>query len=71
LVSTITEIIETLSDGKWHGIGELQQKVKIKEYEVQEVASFLDNYDFATVDDAKKKVKINKNFRKFLAKTTS
>jgi DNA-binding IclR family transcriptional regulator len=71
LVSKITMILEILSDGKWHGIEELQQRMELDEHKVQEIATFLNKYDFATIDDANKKVKINRGFQKFLTQTTT
>jgi hypothetical protein len=67
--SKITMILEILSDGKWHGIEELQQRMELDEYKVQEITTFLNKYDFATIDDVNKKVKINRGFQKFLAQT--
>jgi len=67
--SKITMIIEILSDGKWHGIEELRQRMELDEYKVQEIATFLNRYDFAMIDRANRKVKISRNFQKFLAQT--
>jgi hypothetical protein len=64
-------ILEILSDGKWHGIEELQQRMELDEYEVREITTFLNKYDFAKIDDANKKVKINRDFQKFLTQTTT
>jgi DNA-binding IclR family transcriptional regulator len=71
LPSRIAGILDILSDGKWHGIEELQQQMDMDESEVQKIAAFLNKYDFTTVDDANKKVKINKNFHEFLERITS
>jgi hypothetical protein len=67
--SKITMILEILNDGKWHGMEELQQRMELDEYKVQEITTFLNKYDFATIDDTNKKVKINRDFQKFLAQT--
>jgi hypothetical protein len=58
--SKITMILEILSDGEWHEIEELQNRMELSEHEVQEVATFLNKYDFAKIDWANKKVKINR-----------
>jgi hypothetical protein len=71
LDSKITMILEILSDGKWHGIEELQQRMELDEYEVREITTFLNKYDFAKIDDANKKVKINRDFQKLLTQTTT
>jgi hypothetical protein len=69
VVSRIAVILEILSDGKWHWIEEVRREIGMDAYEVQEIATFLDRYDFAVVDDANKKVRINRDFQKFLAHT--
>jgi DNA-binding IclR family transcriptional regulator len=69
--SKIPMILEILSDGKWHEIKELQQRMELDEYKVQEITAFLNKYNFATLDDDNKKVKINRDFQKFLAQTTT
>jgi hypothetical protein len=67
--SKITMVLEILSDGKWHGMKELRQRMELDEYEVHEITMFLNKYSFAKIDDENKKVKINRNFQKFLAQT--
>jgi len=68
--SKISMILEILSDGKWHEIEELQQRIALDEYKVQEIATFLNKYDFAMIDGANRKVKISRDFQRFLAQTT-
>jgi DNA-binding IclR family transcriptional regulator len=69
LVSKITMILEMLSDGKWHGIEELQQRLELNERKVQEIITFLNKYDFVKIDKEHGKVKINQNFQKLLTQT--
>jgi DNA-binding IclR family transcriptional regulator len=66
----VTMILEILSDGKWHGIEELQQRMELDDYKVQEFTAFLNKYNFVTIDEANKKVRINRGFQKFLDQTT-
>jgi len=68
-MSKIAMVLDILSDGKWHGIDELQQRLELDEYEVQEIAAFLSKYDFAKSDEENRKVRINRDFQKFLAQT--
>ena len=63
-------ILDLLSDGKWHGIEELTRKSGLDSWEVEEILSFLDKYEFAKVDFENGKVKINKAFQKLLELTT-
>jgi hypothetical protein len=69
MMSKMAVILDVLSDGKWHGIEELKQRMEMGVYEVQEIARFLNKYGFAMIDDANKKVKINRDFQRFLART--
>jgi DNA-binding IclR family transcriptional regulator len=70
-VSKITMILEMLGDGKWHGIEELQLRLGLNELKVQEIAMFLNKYDFVKIDKKQRKVKINRNFQKLLAQTVT
>ena len=67
--SKIETILEILSDGKWHGIEELQQRMELDEHKIREIATFLSKYNFAMIDGANKKVRINRDLQKFLAQT--
>jgi DNA-binding IclR family transcriptional regulator len=70
-VSKITRILEMLGDGKWHEIEELQLMLGLNEHKVQEIATFLNKYDFVKFDKERRKVKINRNFQKLLAQTVT
>ena len=66
LVSKFTVMLQLLSDGEWHGIEELQRVSELEETQVQKIASFLDEYDFAMVDSENKKVRIKSHFQDLL-----
>ena len=63
----ITMLLEVLGDGKWHEIEQLHQLMNLYDCEINEIMAFLNKYDFAEVDDAKKRVRLNKDFCKILA----
>jgi hypothetical protein len=69
MASKMELTLEILSDGKWHGIDELEQRLDLNEHEVLEITLFLNRYDFAFVDDARRKVKLSEDFRKFLSRS--
>jgi len=66
LVSKFTVMLQLLSDGEWHGIEELQRVSELEETQVQKIASFLDEYDFAMVDTENKQVRIKSHFQDLL-----
>ena len=63
----ITMLLEVLGDGKWHEIEQLHQLMNIYDCEITEIMAFLNKYDFAEVDHAKKRVRLNKDFQKILS----
>ena len=63
----ITMLLEVLGDGKWHEIEQLHQLMSLYDCEIEEIMAFLNKYDFAEVDDAKKRVRLNKDFQKIPA----
>jgi DNA-binding IclR family transcriptional regulator len=62
-------LLEILGDGKWHGLADLQQQVGLAEHKVQGIAAFLCRFDFVVFDEANRKVKVNRSFQEFLART--
>ena len=66
----LNRLLEIIGDGKWHETDQLKQLIDLSDCEVQGITDFLGKYDFAEVDDDKKRVKINKDFKKILTQTT-
>jgi hypothetical protein len=65
--SKIVDVLEILSDGKWHRMKEVQNGTEMDEKQVQQIAEFLGKYDFIALDETRKKIKLNKVAQKFLA----
>jgi DNA-binding IclR family transcriptional regulator len=61
-------LLEALSDGRWHGVQELQLRLELDEQKFKNITAFLNKYNFVEVDEEKGKVKINRDFRELLAK---
>jgi len=60
-----------LNDGKWHMLEEIQQKTKMDKNQIQPIIEFLEEYNFIVMDEAKKKIKLDKTVQKFLTHTTT
>ncbi len=71
MVPKITMILDILSDGKWHETEELLLRLELNEHKLQEVTTFLNNYDFVKIDKKNRKVRINKDFQKLLAQANT
>jgi hypothetical protein len=59
--------LEILSDGRWHMLEEIQQKVKLNSDQIQQIVAFLREYEFVIIDDLKKEMKLEKTVRKLLS----
>ncbi len=58
-----------LSDGKWHEANQLRKSMKLTEDEMKEILDFLSKYHFATVDEKKDRIKVDKDFQRILTQT--
>lgn len=65
--SKISAILDVLSDGKWHTVEEIQNRVKVHGNHIQRVVEFLKTYELIVIDDLEKKIKLSKMTQKFLA----
>jgi DNA-binding IclR family transcriptional regulator len=63
----IADMLEILTDGQWHLSAEIKRKMKLTNAQVKKVVDFLKEYDFVTVDDAERKIRINEEVRDFLS----
>ena len=69
LASEIMQVLDLLSDGKWHQTGDLLLKLGFDDYDFHEITAFLDKYGFIKVDAKNGRIKINNDFRKLLVQT--
>ena len=51
-----------LSDGRWHEIEEIRQKMQLEENQTQELLTFLKEYNFIVFEETKKAIKIEGRF---------
>jgi len=71
MTSKIVGVLEILNDGKWHAVEEIQQKTGLSESQSRYITEFLKEYEFVIFDEEKKKVKLNREAKKFLTKTAT
>lgn len=70
-MSKLEVILELLADGAWHGIVEVQQRLGLDAYTVEEVMVFLCEYSFVQVDEERGLVRVNPDFKKLLVETVT
>lgn len=59
-------VLEKLSDGEWHSFEEIRKRMNLSRNEIQQIAGFLKQYEFVTVDETEKRMRIEEAVRKFL-----
>jgi len=67
----IAGVLEMLSDGKWHTLQGIRRKTSLNSGQVQQVVGFLKEYEFVTIDETGKKIRIEEAVRKFLTQETT
>jgi DNA-binding IclR family transcriptional regulator len=68
MASKIAAFLEILSDGEWHGLEEVRKRTRLSVKQVEQIAEFLEQYEFVTVDPAAKKIRIMEAVRRFLTR---
>jgi uncharacterized protein YutD len=63
--------LDVLSDGRWHMLEEIRQRVKIDDAQLQRITDFLKKYDFIVKDEAENRIKLDKIVQEFLAETAT
>jgi uncharacterized protein YutD len=63
--------LEVLSDGRWHMLEEIRQRVKVDDAQLQRITDFLKEYDFIVKDEAENRIKLDKIVQEFLAETAT
>jgi hypothetical protein len=66
----LSRLLEILGDGKWHDTDQLTTLMELSNWELFEITDFLGKYNFAQIDDNKKRVRIAKDFKKILTLAT-
>jgi hypothetical protein len=64
----IDKILEVLTNGNWHKLSEVAQKVGTQESKIELISSFLSAYDFLQYDKKTKKVKLSSELQEFFEK---
>jgi DNA-binding IclR family transcriptional regulator len=62
----IVGVLEMLSDGEWHTVQGIRRKMNLSRNQIQQIAGFLKHYEFVTMDETGKKIRIEEAVRKFL-----
>lgn len=71
-MAKIAGILEILTDGEWHSVEKIREDMHLSQNQIQQIAGFLEQYEFVSKDETGKNIKIEAAVRKFLTeKSTS
>lgn len=62
----IAGVLEILGDGEWHTLELIRRRMELNRNQVQQVAAFLEKYEFVTIDETRKKIRVKEAVKKFL-----
>jgi hypothetical protein len=60
-----------LNDGKWHTFDDIQQRMKLKDEDIERITVFLKEYNLILVEETKKAVRLEENARRFFSSDSS
>ena len=60
-----------LGDGKWHGIEEMRKQMDLNESEIREITKFLNEYEFAEIDNSNKRIRVARDFQRIPAQNAT
>ena len=64
----IADVLEMLSDGKWHALQTVRRRMKLDRDQSQQIVQFLEEYEFVMFDSTKTRIRIRDEVREFLVK---
>ena len=67
-MSEINELLELLLDDKWHDLGQVGEKLRMHEFRVELIASFLAEYEFVSLDKEGRRIRLAPSVQRFLKK---
>jgi predicted transcriptional regulator len=63
------KILKLLSDGEWHTVDEIQERIRLTGSKVKRVIEFLKEYNLVIIDEGEHRIRLNDSVRKFLTQT--
>jgi hypothetical protein len=64
-------MLEILGDGEWHSIGEVRKEMGLSAKQFKQVTDFFSQYEFITVDNSKKRMRVKEDVRSFLLQSAT
>lgn len=65
---TLDQILEPLIDGKWHGLEEINEAVRLPKRKLEAIIAFFAEYRFVKLDKENRRVKLTPSVLAFFAR---
>jgi len=65
----VDDIVNYLSDGRWHSVSSLAKRFNISEDVIKRVLDFLADFDFIVLDAKRNRVKVSEDYLSFMRDT--
>jgi len=67
-LSEINEFLELLEDEKWHDLSQVAERLRLHEFRVELILSFLAEYEFVSIDKEGRRIRLAPSVLRFLKK---
>jgi len=67
-LSEVNELLELLEDDKWHDLSRVAEKMRVHEFRVELISSFLAEYEFINFDKEGRRIRLAPSVLRFLTK---
>jgi len=68
VLSEINELLELLEDDGWHDLSRVAAKMRLHEFRVELIVSFLAEYEFISLDKEGRRMRVAPSVLRFLKK---
>jgi len=65
-LSEINELLELLEDDKWHDLSVVAERMRLHEFRVELIVSFLAEYEFVSLDKEDRRIRLTPSVLRFL-----
>jgi len=68
VLSEINELLELLEDDGWHDLSQVAERMRLHEFRVELMVSFLAEYEFVSLDKEGRRIRLAPSVLRFLKK---
>ncbi|UCE43594.1 MAG: hypothetical protein JSV57_04335 [Candidatus Bathyarchaeota archaeon] len=68
-MSSLDDILESMKDGRWHNLEEMNREVGLSEEKLEEIIRFFAEYKFVQLDKNRRRIRLSPPILAFVTRT--